>query len=119
MVQCCRCGREITDKAATGRHTGQRFLNRALVTIAAAFVTLSALAQIPDYDPVRFCTEFAKGDSHMEHECRRDEAHVRRKLEKNQIPPEILAYCKDLLQSEQSYLLLYRCTLNRGERKSQ
>jgi hypothetical protein len=84
-------------------------MNRSVLILAAVLVALPAQGQVPDYDPVRYCTEFAKSDSHVEHECRRDEAHARRKLEENQSPPEIWAYCKDLMQSEQSYSLLYGC----------
>jgi hypothetical protein len=91
---------------------------RPFLVIAAAFVTLPALAQVPDYDTARRCAEFARGNSTAGNQCRRDEADARRELERDRISQEVWAACKKQVRADQSYLLLYGCVLNEAEAKS-
>ena len=79
---------------------------------------MPALAQLPDYDTARRCTQFAKGNRTVEDQCRRDEADARQEIERSRVSPEILAFCRERVQSEQSYVLLYGCTLNDAEAKT-
>jgi hypothetical protein len=91
---------------------------RLFLIIAAACVAMPALAQLPDYDTARRCTQFAKGNRTVEDQCRRDEADARQEIERSRVSPEILAFCRERVQSEQSYVLLYGCTLNDAEAKT-
>jgi hypothetical protein len=77
-----------------------------------------ALAQVPAYDTTHRCAEFAKGNRTVEKGCRRDEADARREVEKSRIPREVLASCIEQVRAEQSYVLLYGCTLNVAEAKT-
>jgi hypothetical protein len=91
---------------------------RQFLAIAAAFVTVPALAQVPNYDTAHRCAEFAKGNRTVEKGCRRDEADARRELVRSRIPQGLLAACKEQVRAEQSYLLLYGCALNEAEAKT-
>jgi hypothetical protein len=91
---------------------------RIFLIIAAACVAVPALAQLPDYDTARRCTQFAQGNRTVEDQCRRDEADARQEIERSRVSPEILPLCKERVQSEQSYVLLYGCTLNDAEAKT-
>src|SRR3954454_7673823 len=91
---------------------------RSFLVIAAALVTLPALAQMPDYDTARRCAEFARGNRTAENQCRRDEADARRELERDRISREVWAACKYHVRAAQSYLLLYGCILDEAEVKS-
>jgi len=84
---------------------------RPFLIIAAALVAVPALAQVPDYDSARHCTKFAKGSRTLENECRRNEADARQELERGRISPNVLASCKEQIGAEQSYVLLYGCTV--------
>src|SRR5919205_1480869 len=85
---------------------------RPLLTTAAVLATVPALAQMPDYDTARRCAEFAKGNRAAEIGCRRNEADARRELDKSRISTDVLASCNEQVQGEQSYVLLYGCTLS-------
>jgi hypothetical protein len=91
---------------------------RPLLTLAAALVTLPASAQVPNFDTTRRCAEFAKSNYTVENDCRRNEAEARRELERSRISQEVWAACKEQVQTEQSYVLLYGCTLNEAETKA-
>jgi hypothetical protein len=91
---------------------------RPFLAIAAAFITVPALAQVPNYDTTRRCAEVAKGNRTVENECRRDETDARRELVRSRIPQGLLAACKEQVRAEQSYLLLYGCALNQAEAKT-
>jgi hypothetical protein len=91
---------------------------RPFLAIAAAFITVPALAQVPSYDTTRRCVEFAKGNRTVEKGCRRDEADARRELGRSRIAQEVLAFCNEQVRAEQSYVLLYGCTLNTAEAKT-
>ena len=88
---------------------------RPFLVIAAAFVTLPALVQVPDYDIAHRCAEFARGNRTAGNQCRRDEADARRELEKTRVSQEVWSYCEEQIRTEQSYVLLYGCTLNEAE----
>ena len=94
---------------------GVAAVNRMALAIAAALATAPAFAQVPDYDTARHCAEFAKGSRTVENECRRNEADARRELEGSRIAPDVLASCKEQVQPGQSYVLLFGCTLNEAE----
>jgi hypothetical protein len=91
---------------------------RAFLAIAAACITMPALAQVPDYDTARRCSEFAKGSQTIENECRRDEADARRELERSRISQEVWATCNEQVRAEQSYLRLFGCILNEAEART-
>ena len=99
-------------------HKGIVAMIRSFLVIAAAFVTLPALAQVPDYDTARRCAEFAKGNHTAENQCRRDETDARRELERDRVSQEVWAACKKQVRADQSYLLLYGCVLNEAEANS-
>jgi hypothetical protein len=88
---------------------------RLFLTIVAAFITMPAFAQVPDYDTARHCAAFAKGSRSVENECGRNEADARRELEGSRIAQDVLASCNEQLRAEQSYVLLYGCALNEAE----
>lgn len=60
---------------------------RLFLIIAAACVAMPALAQLPDYDTARRCTQFAKGNRTVEDQCRRDEADARQEIERSRVSP--------------------------------
>jgi hypothetical protein len=91
---------------------------RPFLTIAAACITMPALAQVPNYDTARHCAEFAKGSRTVENECRRNEADARRELERSRISQEVWATCNEQVQAEQSYLRLFGCILNEAEART-
>src|SRR4051812_13775246 len=90
-------------------------MNRIPLIATAALVTLPALAQIPNYDTAHHCAEFAKGSQTAENQCRRDEAGARRELESAKVSQEVWSYCEEQIPTEESYVLLYGCTLNEAE----
>ena len=91
---------------------------RSFLIIAAACIAVPALAQLPDYDTAGRCARFAGGNRTIENQCRLDETVARQEIERTRISPAILASCKEQVQSEQSYVLLYGCTLNDAEAKT-
>jgi len=91
---------------------------RSFLVIAATFVTLPALAQVPGYDTARRCAESARGNRTAEKQCRRDEADARRELGRDRISQEVWAACQEQVRADQSYLLLYGCVLDEAEAKS-
>ena len=93
-------------------------MDRIILIVAAVLAALPSLAQVPNYDTARHCTEFAKGSPPAENQCRRDEADARRELERDRISQEVWAACKEQVRADQSYLLLYGCVLNEAEAKS-
>ena len=90
-------------------------MRRTILTLAAALAAVPASAQVPEYDTARHCAEFAKGNQTVETQCRRDEADARRELEKIRLPQEVWSACEKDLQTQQSYVLLFGCTLNEAE----
>ena len=90
-------------------------MDRIILIVAAVLATLPSLAQVPTYDTARHCTEFARGSPPAENQCRRDEADTRRELEKTRVSQEVRSYCEEQIRTEQSYVLLYGCTLNKAE----
>ncbi len=93
-------------------------MGRTSLAIAAALVTLPRSAQVPNYDMDSYCVGFAKGHQILESECRRNEAYARRKLKSTKFRRRIRRYCKDLMQSEQSYSLLYGCALREANARA-
>ena len=90
-------------------------MDRIILIVAAVLAALPSLAQVPNYDTARHCTEFARGSLPAENQCRRDEADARRELEKTRVSQEVRSYCEEQIRTEQSYVLLYGCTLNEAE----
>ena len=90
-------------------------MDRMILIVAAVLATLPSLAQVPNYDTARHCTEFARGSQTAEIQCRRNEADARRELEKTRVSHEVWSYCEEQIRTEQSYVLLYGCTLNEAE----
>src|SRR4051794_2071781 len=97
---------------------GRPAMIRPFLIIAAACIAVPASAQLPDYDTASRCAQFARGNRTNENQCRHDEADARQEIEKGRISPEILESCKQQVQGEQSYVLLYGCTLNEAEAKT-
>lgn len=93
-------------------------MGRTSLAITAALVTLPKSAQVPNYDPASYCVGFAKGHQILESECRRNEAYASRKLKSTKFRRRIWRYCKDLMQSEQSYSLLYGCALREANARA-
>jgi hypothetical protein len=91
---------------------------RPFLAIAAAVITVPALAQVPNYDTARRCAEFAKGNRTIEKGCRRDEADARRELGRTRMTQKVLVSCNEQVRAEQSYVLLYGCALNAAEAKT-
>ena len=90
-------------------------MDRIILIVAAVLAALPSLAQVPNYDTARLCTDFARGSQTAENQCRRNEADARRELEKTRVPHEVWSYCEEQIRTEQSYVLLYGCTLNKAE----
>jgi hypothetical protein len=90
-------------------------MDRINLIVAAVLAAFPSLAQVPNYDTARHCTEFAKGSPPTENQCRRDEADARRELEKIRVSQEVCSYLLFAIRPEQSYVLLYGCTLNEAE----
>ncbi len=90
-------------------------MDRIILIVTVMLAALPSLAQVPNYDTVRHCTDFARGSQTAENQCRRNEADARRELEKTRVPHEVWSYCEEQIRTEQSYVLLYGCTLNKAE----
>src|SRR3954453_8593262 len=61
-------------------------MDRIILIVAAVLAALPSLAQVPNYDTARHCTDFARGSQTAENQCRRNETDARRELEKPEFP---------------------------------
>lgn len=101
-----------------GPTRGFAAMSRTILITAAVLAALPAFAQVPDYDTVRHCTEFANGSQTAENQCRREEADARRELETTRASQDVRTYCEEQIRTEQSYVLLFGCTLNETEARA-
>src|SRR3954453_21528968 len=78
-------------------------MDRIILIVTVMLAALPSLAQVPNYDTARHCTDFARGSQTAENQCRRNEADARRELEKTRVPHEVWSYCEEQIRTEQSY----------------